>query len=319
MDSKDFSENYRNIVQFVENDFLRLDDCFENHFGLGNASKNQIIPIIKDYFSTKGKRIRSALIFLLVRALKKDIDDEIIKLALAEELIHNATLIHDDIIDCSLIRRGKKTLNFEHDTKLAVLAGDYLLTEAMILLSSFGKGGIFEEIRFLHTSCLSGIINGELQQYFNRFKGLSIEQYIEKSKAKTAKLFEAGLVSSYIMYCSDKQNRDEIKNFAINFGIAFQIKNDLDNLNSSEKINEDIENGDYSAPIIYYIEEKKCNDFSNIKNSNGILKKLKTTNALEKTRQLLRSYIDLAIENLTFLEDNLYKQALIDLCKLFTE
>jgi len=193
----DFSKNYNNIIKLVENDFSRLETFFENHFELQKteSNKNHIIPIVKDYFSTKGKRIRSAMIFLLTRAFDKEIDKDTIKLALAQEFIHNATLIHDDIIDCSVARRGKKTLNFEHDSKLAVLAGDYLLTEAMKLLYSFESEAKYEKIRHLHTQCLSEIVCGELTQYFHRFKILPIEQYVEKSKAKTAKLFEAGLTS----------------------------------------------------------------------------------------------------------------------------
>ena len=318
MNNNAFSKNYNDIIKLVENDFSNLDIFFEKHFEQKNKKhKNPIIPIVKDYFSSKGKRIRSAMIFLLTRALKKDIAENTIKLALAEEFIHNATLIHDDIIDCSISRRGKKTLNFEHDSKLAVLAGDYLLTEAMQLLYSIGNEKAHEEIRRLHTQCLSDIICGELTQYFNRFKILTIEQYIEKSKAKTAKLFEAGLVSTCLKNNETQTTINEIKSFATNFGIAFQINNDLKNINSTERTSEDFENGDYSAPIIYYAQEKQLNEES-IKNAPYILKKLSSTNAIENTEKLLKNYTTQAIENLAILEDNLYKQALIDLCKLLS-
>ena len=320
MDNKAFSKCYKEITKPIETDFEKLDAYFEIYFDnlQKTSSPKHIVPILKDFFSVKGKRIRSALIFLFTKALNKETDETILKLALAEEFIHNATLIHDDIIDCSMFRREKKTLNFEHDNKLAVLAGDYLLTEAMKILSSLGDGNIYEKIRNIHTQCLSEIVDGELCQYFSRYKLLTIEQYIEKSKAKTAKLFEAGIVSAYLKNTNEneKRNIEQIKDFAQYFGIAFQIKNDLDNLNTPEKIGDDIKNGDYSAPLIYYAEEKNITE---INNPALVLKKLKTTSAIEKTENLLHIYINKAIENLAILEDNLYKQALICLCKLFTK
>ena len=119
------------------------------------------------------------------------------------------------------------------------------------------------EIRKLHSSAITKIINGELEQYFNRFKILSIKQYVEKSKNKTSRLFEAGIVSSFLYKNSDFSILENVKNFAINFGIAFQIDNDLKNFYDEEKLNEDFLNGDYSAPLIYY---SMANNITEIKN-----------------------------------------------------
>ena len=294
-----------------------LDKYFENYFLIKakEDKKNQILPILNEFLSQKGKRIRSMLIFLLTKALGKEITDCHYRLALCDELIHNATLIHDDIIDCSLYRRGQKTLNFDYDSKLAVLAGDYLLCEVLKILASFAD----ERIRNIHSNTMSDLIKGELCQYFNRFKILSIEEYIEKSKNKTAKLFEAGVLSSsYLNKCTDKETKS-LTGFALNFGIAFQIQNDLDNFENPQKINEDIENGDYGAPLIFFVQEKYGENVSFLNNIKQALKQLKNTDAIEKTKQLKISYINSAIENISFLEDNLYKTALIDLCKLYKE
>ena len=312
-----FKSEYKKIFDCVCENMQTLDKYFENYFLIKakEDKKNQILPILNEFLSQKGKRIRSMLVFLLTKALGKEITDCHYKLALCDELIHNATLIHDDIIDCSLYRRGQKTLNFDYDSKLAVLAGDYLLCEVLKILASFAD----ERIRNIHSNTMSDLIKGELCQYFNRFKILSIEEYIEKSKNKTAKLFEAGVFSSsYLNGCTDNEIKS-LTGFALNFGIAFQIQNDLDNFENPQKINEDIENGDYGAPLIFFAQEKYGENVSFLNNIKQALKQLKNTDAIEKTKQLKISYINSAIENISFLEDNLYKTALIDLCKLYKE
>ena len=300
-----FNEKYKKIIEPVKRDLTVFNEYFSDYLSKKSQNKNDIIPIIKDFLNNKGKQIRPALMFLLLKALNKLFTQEYNKLALINELIHNATLIHDDIIDCSLLRRGKKTLNIEYDSKLAVLAGDYLLTEAIQLLMSIEN----VQIRNLYLDAVSKILSGELHQYFNRFSVLSINDYIEKSKNKTARLFEAGLCGVYLLNNDTTENLEQIKKFALNFGIAFQIHNDLKNINNSDKLCEDIENGDYSIPVIYYLQEQAQNnkpDVNDIKNST----------AIQKTQALLKHYADIAIENISFIEDNCFKQALIELCNL---
>ena len=137
----------------------------------------------------------------------------------------------------------------------------------------------------------------------------------EKSKNKTAKLFEACIVSTYL--ASKKTDfLENARNFALNFGIAFQIHNDLKNISNLEKISEDIKNGDYSAPIIFYAQD---NNLKTIKNENKLLKDIKNSSAIQKTKALITEYTNKAIENLSFIEDNLYKEALVNLCKLYTK
>ena len=309
-----FNEKYKKIISPVQQDLNKLDGYFDSYFSRRANESNEILPIIKDFLENKGKRLRPVLIFLFLRALNRDVTDFHYKLAMANELIHNATLIHDDIIDCSLMRRGEKTINFNYDSKLAVLAGDYLLSEVLKMLSDVED----KNIRKIHSDAVSKLINGELNQYFHRFKLLSIEKYIEKSKDKTARLFEAGLVSAYIYNSANNDNTEDVRKFALNFGIGFQIINDLENLNNSEKINEDVRNGDYSAPLIFFAHEKYGTDVKTLNNTNQVLKQIKTTQAIQKTKELAKYYINSAIENVSFLEDNLYKQAIIDLCSIYT-
>ncbi len=311
----DFSSEYNRIISNINEDLVSFEDYFDSClFDL----ENPVNSVLREYFSNKGKRIRSALIFILTRALGFDIKEPQYKLAFANEMIHNATLIHDDIVDDSSVRRDIQTLNAKYTDKLAVLTGDYLLSKALESLSSLENIEIYN----IHTSSMLNIVNGELEQYFERYKPVSIEEYIEKSKNKTAELFKAGLCSAAVL-CDVRAYYENIENFAINFGIAFQIHNDLKDIYSEcEKSKEDLKNGIYTAPWIYYMEENNIdhNVAHNVKIMNDVEKsitELKNSQAVSKTQSLIDNYLDKAIENIAFLEDNQYKQAMVELCKLY--
>lgn len=310
--SKCFNEKYKNIIIPVVEELTKLDNCINNVFSSEDIKKNEIVPIINDFLMQKGKMLRPALIFLFAKSLGLNIDNNIYNIAISTELLHNATLIHDDILDCSVIRRGKKTLNFQYDNKLAVLTGDYLLAKSIDILSDLENF----KIQKLYSKTVENLINGELFQYFNRYKLMSINNYIEKSKNKTAKLFEAGIVSVCLNANSKEQITENARNFALNFGIAFQIHNDLLNLYNTEKISEDLKNGDYNAPIIFYA---LINNIKTIEKPNALLSELNNNVIIQKTKDLISKYMNQAIENISFIEDNLYKQSLVNLCKLYIE
>lgn len=300
-----FDEEYKNIFQMFKDDFTVLDQLYDEHFNT-SSSKSKITPIVREFFTNKGKRLRALIPFLVMRALNKSLEKEHYEIIFSYELIHSATLIHDDIIDCSLLRRGRNTLNFDYDSKLAVLTGDYLLSVVLNILAKFNNA----KVRQYTADSIYLVLNGELNQYFNRFKILSLEEYIEKSKNKTAALFEAVLKSC--LELSSYEDVDfQIGNFITNFGIAFQIKNDLDKFLSLDA-NEDILNGDYTAPVIFYAESNEIDD-----DIKKLIKNINKTDSILKTEQLINKYIDLAVANLAFIEDNQYKQILIKLCELF--
>ena len=311
MTNSELNKKYTEILSVITSDFDNLEhsitECFD-----GQKKETPIIPIVRDFLGNRGKRIRPALIFLFAKALGKNELNFVTKIALANELLHNATLIHDDIIDCSLLRRGKATLNFDYDNKLAVLAGDFLIAKVLELLFDIEES----DIRKLHSDAVSKLINGELNQYFSRYKLLTMDKYIEKSKDKTARLFEAGITSVYLHKNQKPVHLEDIKHFALNFGTAFQIINDINNFNDSQRLEEDIKNGDYSAPFIFYVHEKYGGDLSKIQNTGMLSKQIKNSDAIKKSQELAKHYINKAIENISFLEDNQYKRAIISLCNL---
>ncbi len=266
--------------------------------------KSNISDEIKDYLSSKSKKLRPLLIFLLAKSLNIDITDEIYNLACSVELIHNSALIHDDIIDNAQTRRGKISLNIKLGNKMSVLAGDFLLACAFKQLVKC------ENINVINTfsDCLYRMCTGEINQNSSLFKVPSFDDYIKKSKDKTAELFKAGLVS--LCYLSNIKEKEKISEFAINFGIAFQIKDDLVNILNTDKTKpalSDIYNGVYTAPLIYLNKEEKIGNLSEEK----ISKLVQNKKYIFTTKKLIEEYVLKAVKSIDFIEENQYKKEII--------
>lgn len=275
---------------------------------------NNLTPKLCEYIFSSSKRIRSALIFLLTRALGYKVGDYQIKIAAATELIHNATLIHDDVIDNSALRRNESTINAEFDDKLAVIAGDFLLSLALQELSSTQNISVIN----IYADSLKQVCSGEIYQYFEKNKIISIDEYIEKSKNKTAMLFMAAIKSCSKGFEGFK-HLSKMEDFALNFGIAFQIRDDLLNVinkDNSKPFQDDIVNGIYTAPLIYLAEKEK--DILQYSADNIILK-LNESDSVLQTKNLLKKYIDFAITAIDFIEENNYKKAIVNLCDYLYE
>lgn len=279
-----FNEEYNKIFELVKADISKVSEELQNSISI----KEPLYTPLNSIISAPSKHIRALSAFLYLRANNINIDLVHIKLQAAVELIHNASLIHDDIIDESSTRRNEKTLNTLFDNKLAVLAGDYLLAAALNKLDeikNFEVTGLFAEI--MKTMCL-----GEINQYFARYKTVTIEEYIDKSRSKTASLFQAAIEGSAIL--SGMLSRVEAKEFALNLGIAFQIRDDLINYKTTRT---DLQSGIYTAPVILG------------QTSGG-------SDGIEKTLRLLNNYIDKSCTLLDKIENNTFKEALIALLEL---
>lgn len=272
--------------------------------------KNRISEDICDYLCSKSKRIRPVLVFLFAKAMGIELDDKVYHLACSVELVHNSTLVHDDILDNADTRRGKVSLNYKLGNNLSVLAGDILLSVA---LRELVKCGSVEAIDTFAESIYL-MCKGEINQNFTIGKLPTMEEYIQKSEYKTAELFKAPLTSLCLI--KDKSVKDNVLSFARNFGIAFQIKDDLLNVlknDPTKPVMSDIHNGIYTAPVLFLNDD--IADIINL-NEEEIIEKLQTNKKyIEKTVDLIKEYADKAIEAISFIEDNQYKQEIIKLTK----
>lgn len=281
-----FQKKYNNILNYEqENIKLVLKNMM---FGI--VVQEPLKSKLFELLNAPSKHIRPLVSFLYLKALGEKIDDAQILYQSAIELVHNASLIHDDVIDDSKVRRSLPTLNSQFGNKLAVMAGDYLLSRAMQKVLDIGN----LELVKLFSDTLEVMSSGEISQHFGKFQIPTIEEYIKKSEQKTAKLFETAICGSLLVAKSNNDGLD----FAKSFGIAFQIRDDLINCKTT---NTDISDGIYTAPVIFSGDTKVTSD------------------AIEKTKSLLNNYIDEALKCLSKIDENEYKLALVELLELMRD
>ncbi len=287
-----FNNKYQKIRNLAEGELSAIEKKMVEAVSIREPMNADIVQ----FLAVPSKRIRSVLAILYAKACGEIFSDKQLEFLAAVELVHNASLIHDDIIDESKFRRGVETISSKFSNKLGVIAGDYLLSAAMEKIVNIGSIEIFS--KFVHT--LKQMCIGEINQNFDRFKIGTIENYIEKSKNKTAYLFETALEGCMFL-AQNQYDLPEIKELGLNIGIAFQIRDDIINLTNTDKskpVNNDITEGIYNAPIIY---SGSIEDY---------------TSGIEKTRALLNNYINRAVQQVEKLPDNDYKAALEEFLEL---
>lgn len=202
-----------------------------------------------------GKRIRPGMVILIGRLLRAP-SNRLITMAAAIELLHTATLVHDDLIDGSLLRRGMPTLNSKWSAGATVLAGDFLFAKAAKLAADTES----IEIVKLFANTLTTIVNGEITQLFSHGCNPDREEYLKRIYAKTASLFETAALSAAILSGTNEEIQISIKQFGFEIGMAFQIMDDVldftsDTSTIGKPVGNDIRQGIVTLPVINFIEQ----------------------------------------------------------------
>lgn len=230
-----------NAKALVCDDIRKVEDCLKKVFKPANIVHEEI----DSFLNGTSKRIRSILALLYLKANRIELTQDIIKILVSGEIIHNASLLHDDVIDKADMRRGKSTIYSKFNSDISILSGDFLLTQATKLLLKIDR---HEKVLNIFLECAEQMENAEIQQYMLRGKVPEIHDYIDICKGKTASLFSAILQCIAII---GKADIAAAKFLGENFGILFQIKNDMNE--NSVKI--DKKNGIYTAIDIIGIEK----------------------------------------------------------------
>ena len=209
-----------------------VDNYLSNYFK-DKGSYNSLIYDAASYsLNVGGKRIRPIL-FMLVYFMYKGEDKEIIDMAAAIEMIHTYSLIHADLpcMDNDDLRRGKPTNHKVYGENIAVLAGDALLNEAMILLMDFsikhGKDALVAAREIAYAAGADGMIGGQVVDIINEGKRISKEELNYMHLKKTGELIRSSIVAGAILAEADKSEIDLLNKFGMNLGLAFQIKDDI--------------------------------------------------------------------------------------------
>jgi geranylgeranyl pyrophosphate synthase len=209
---------------------------------------------LENLLSAGGKRVRPRLVLLMGGMLGAD-TERLITLAAAIEMLHTATLVHDDLIDGSLMRRGNATLNANWTPAATVLTGDFIFARAAKLAAQTGSITVMEE--FAET--LAIMVNGELTQMFDSRGLADRKNYYQRIYAKTGSLFELSTHGAAIISPVDAETVANARNFGRELGTAFQIVDDIldftgDQASVGKPVGSDLQHGLITLPALYYIE-----------------------------------------------------------------
>ena len=245
MSSTTFFTSVQEQLQFVEQR-IREQAGDEHHPDLRSA--------LEHLLAAGGKRIRPTL-GLLVGNMLGAPEDKLITLGASVELLHTATLVHDDLIDGALLRRGMPTLNARWSPAATVLTGDFLFARAAKLAAETD----YLPLMKLFADTLATIVNGELTQMFSARGVIDRDNYYNRIYAKTGSLFEMSSLAACMVATEEEEMRASMKSFGYEVGMAFQIVDDILDFTGEQSavgkpIGSDLLNGLVTLPAIYYAE-----------------------------------------------------------------
>jgi all-trans-nonaprenyl-diphosphate synthase len=289
------------------------------------GARHPILYAAAEYlFGAGGKRLRPAIVLLVARATMsdKEITQKHRRLAEITEMIHTASLVHDDVIDESELRRGVPTVNSSFGNRVAVLAGDFLFAQSSWYLANLDNLAVVK----LLSEVIRDFAEGEIQQGLNRFDAsLSISAYLEKSYYKTASLMANSAKASALLSGVSDALAQQLYEYGRNVGLAFQIVDDiLDFTASSDALGKpagsDLKSGNLTAPVLFAMEEKPYletlieREFAQEGDLEQALALVYDSHGIERSRELATKHAQQAIANLSELPDSDSRQTLLELC-----
>jgi octaprenyl-diphosphate synthase len=291
-------------------------------------SKVPMIEKIGHYLvKSGGKRIRPLLHLLCAKSFDAPLES-MVKLAAIIEFIHTATLLHDDVVDGSKLRRGRPTANAVWDNATAVLVGDFVYSRSFQMMVELDNPDIMRVL----AETTNSIAEGEVLQCQRKGNPeLSEKEYFNIIESKTAKLFEAASLLGAIIGKQDSVTQRALARFGTHLGTAFQIIDDVLDYQSSDKIlgknlGDDLAEGKVTLPLIHALNNsprniqkqlKKIIKSADIAKFSIIKEAMVETDAIKYTITIAKEKIDNALSELMVMPDNKYKNALQELA-IFT-
>lgn len=280
-----------------------------------SSRKSLLNELCMDLIKRGGKRLRPGFLILSAHMGKYD-PDKVIPFAAAIELIHTATLVHDDVIDESVMRRGHVTVHKKWGKDMAIYCGDFLFTKAFLLLSTHDA-----DKRYLQALAkgMQSICEGEVDQYEQKYVITSTFDYLKRIERKSALLFS---ISCAIGATSAKCNKKQIKAltlFGTYYGIAFQIRDDLIDYKSTlseagKPIGNDLREGNYTLPILLALKDStygplisallQKREFISEDEIAQVIRYVHATSAIENCTDIMNRFIHKAKSQLDLLQEN---------------
>jgi octaprenyl-diphosphate synthase len=323
-DSRSFKDAVATLRALVERDLERVDTAIVGAMG----SSAPLIPEVAGHLvKSGGKRLRPMLTLAAAKLCGYDGADHI-KLAASVELIHGATLLHDDVVDASALRRGAQTANIIWGNKESVLVGDYIFSRAFELMVAARNLDVLKVL-----SAASGVIaEGEVLQLATQ-KNLSatFEMYLAVVDSKTAALFAAATHSGAIIAGASEAEAVALRNYGRNLGVAYQLIDDALDYAGYEaalgkRVGDDFREGKMTLPIVYAIRRASRDDavfwqrtIADSHQEDGDFARaceiLERTEALADTFACARGYAERALADLEDAAENDFSRALADLAE----
>lgn len=317
----------KELRQSIQSEFI----LFEQAFASALQTDHTLLSNILDYIHTRrGKQLRPILV-LLSAAICKGVTNKTILSAVALELLHTASLVHDDVVDSSPMRRGAKSIHEQWNNKIAVLVGDFILAKVIGLLAEIRNTPILSIVSDVGSALSSGEL---IQLHDGESMWISEEQYIRVIQHKTAHLFaacsEAGAASSG----ATTRQQTAMRQYGMYLGLCFQLKDDVFDFSDIEDLGKptmnDIRDGKATLPIIKSLQRATKEEAEHIKElAEALACKSPHIDAFEAEQEIrsfvlrydgiryayqqMEKYRKKAIDALSVFPDNKYKESLLAL------
>ena len=304
----------------VREDFEAVDNLIRSSL----SSHVPLVEEIANYLvAAGGKRLRPLLVLLSAKANGYQ-GKEHIKLATIIEFLHTAMLLHDDVVDQSMMRRGRKTVNAQWGNPSSVLVGDFLHSRAFEMMVEIGDLRVMQIL----SRATNVIAEGEVKQLCSIRNPKTTEaDYMDIIKCKTAMLFQAASHSGAVLAGADKNTEESLKNYGRHLGISFQLVDDLldyegDAATLGKNVGDDLAEGKVTLPIIEAMrncshEDKAfiCNAITSggVDNLQEVVSLVKSTGALAYTEDLANTERQRALVSLSKINESPYKSAMTGL------
>jgi octaprenyl-diphosphate synthase len=306
-------------------------ECFQGYFNKSMSSNLRIVDEVAKYLVRhKGKQMRPMLVITSARSICEPSEGSYLA-AVVVELLHTATLVHDDVVDEAELRRGFPTINKIWRNKIAILMGDYLLAKSLIIATEIGH----LELMNIVANVAKSMSKGELLQIQKARKlNITEDEYFQLIRDKTASLISACCEIGAISSQATPEQRQILKDFGLNLGIAFQIKDDLLDYQSKsgilgKPVGHDLKDKKITLPLLYAFQDSDHRDQNRIVRmlKNGVKKKqinqiidfINLHDGITRAEEKAHNFKELAINHLHKLPDSPARKVLEDLADFAVE
>tara|TARA_B100000029_G_scaffold191601_2_gene189480 strand:+ start:9779 stop:10759 length:981 start_codon:yes stop_codon:yes gene_type:complete len=319
--------DYGSIFLPIRKHLLSVEKELKNQIPTGVPLSKEIL---KHLLLRPGKRLRPSIVLLSALSVNNRINKDIIFASAAVELLHNASIIHDDIVDEAKLRRGVKSANNIWGDHATVLAGDYLLAKSLFLINKSKNPAVMSSV----TAAASELANGQILDIMLSKREIPFNEkiYFKMINLKTASLISSSSEIGAMLSGANRSTVNSMRKYGVSLGISYQLIDDVldfigDSKNMGKKAMSDIKEGKVSLPMLICLKNLKksesykpknilINKNFNRSNLSFLYNLVLDSEAIEETIRIANNYSLKAVSSLKNLKDSKFKEALINLARV---